>query len=76
MNEWIVESCGILVPYDKAIPHRFGCRFVASEAAIHEAVKTALMMPLAKRRAMGMRATERFVDERRKFQRKLQSLIV
>jgi len=75
MDELIDDSCGILIPYEKAVPHRFGCRFVASEAAIHEAVKAALMMPLQKRRAMGTRATERFVDERRKFQNRLRSLI-
>ena len=67
MNELIDAECGILIPTARTAPHHYGLCFLATRAAIGEAVAAARAMAPARRRALGERARERFASERQDF---------
>ena len=71
MNELIDADCGILIPTARTAPHHHGLCFLATRAAIGEAVATARAMAPARRRALGERARERFAGERQAFVERL-----
>ena len=74
MNELVDANCGILIPTRRTAPHHHGLCFLADRAAIGEAVAIALSMPLAQRRAHGLRARERFAREHEAFAQRLRTL--
>jgi hypothetical protein len=76
MNELIDASCGLLVPFERHASYNFGTRYFASQAAIGDAVRAVLAMPMAARRTMGARARDRYLAEQATFVGRLGSYLL
>jgi hypothetical protein len=74
MNELVDEDCGVLVEPVQSIERNFSRHFFTSEEQIEKAVRRALQLSDAERRAKGQRARARFLSERDEFHRNLEIL--
>lgn len=71
MNEFIDDTCGVLVTPVRTEKQFFGVRHIIDVAGFENAIQTVLEMPIDQRKTLGANARRRYLQDRERFQTEL-----